>query len=86
MLLETFSKLVLIYILIVAPFRTNGEVFSAVADMEDVFKIEELHIKSLEQFVSDQEKLITVMKTYYALKLFQKRSEFVKNYFKNSGR
>lgn len=40
----------------------SGEVYSAVADMEDVLYVEEVHIKSLESFVKYQQQLIDIMK------------------------
>lgn len=40
-----------------------GEVYTAIADMEDVLQLEAQHIKSLESFVRHQEEMIRSMKT-----------------------
>lgn len=41
----------------------SGEVYSAVADMEDVLHTEQAHIEALEAFVKYQEQLLDMMKT-----------------------
>lgn len=42
--------------------EVNGEVFSAIADLEDVLLTEEIHIESLESYIRYQEKLTAILK------------------------
>lgn len=61
---NAFLRLILLFSLKRTIMRdVVGEVYTAIADMEDVMHLEAQHIKSLESFVRHQEEMISSMKT-----------------------
>lgn len=52
----------LFFFIVKNTFEVNGDVFSAIADMEDLVLTEEIHIESLQSFIRYQEQLIAMLK------------------------
>lgn len=57
------SKLFIILCFLMHTSSINGDVYSALTDMEDVLEVDELYIETMENYVKEQYQIIDFLNT-----------------------